>query len=226
VPCYLRLKVVLAGDQVGIVRNLRGLKLLGFIWSSLSAHTFYTCTRLLLLWVFLMRVLSWILAKVLLSISVIILTTFVSQVDCPWSVVRVVHIRMRILADLSARSAAVTLVQLTLVLARVTSSTRRPLSVFNTRGNLHNCGLLVAHEIGVLKLRNFNLHYVLNEVVHLSLVALDFINIYYLVVLQVLQKLAQIVLHQVIRNERLLLCLIGVLFRVSVKTNESGKFWH
>lgn len=131
---------------------------------------------------------------------------------------------MRILADLSARSAAVTLVQLTLVLARVTSSTRRPLSVFNTRGNLHNCGLLVAHEIGVLKLRNFNLHYVLNEVVHLSLVALDFINIYYLVVLQVLQKLAQIVLHQVIRNERLLLCLIGVLFRVSVKTNESGKF--
>lgn len=69
------------------------------------------------------------------------------------------------------------------------ASRRRSFCVLDTGRYLHDCCLLVIHEVGISELRNINFHDVLNQSVHLCLISLNFINVYNLMDFKILQKL-------------------------------------
>ena len=89
---------------------------------------------------------------------------------------------------------------------------------FSVGRNPHDHVFLILHKIGILKLTHFDFHDILNQIVHLGFVPLNFADIDDLVRLQVLKELSEIFLDQVISDD-----VFALVKRVVSKLDVLGK---
>jgi len=97
----------------------------------------------------------------------------------------------------------------------------RPLGVIYAGSNFDHSRLLIHHKVRILQLSHLYLHNVLYQVVHLSLVARYLVNINNLVVLQILQKLAEVVLDEIVSHNVFLMVVSSTV--VPTEFNVLGK---